>query len=142
MEKIKQISRGIFVSVLFLLTACTADEGPIFVESPDNEIVNVSYSADIQPIFNSRCITCHNEFHSTGLNLKADTGYGLLVGVVTRGYAPNIRVKPFSKEESVLWHKISNTGSFGGVMPQIGAPLTPFEIKKIEKWIELGAQNN
>lgn len=142
MKTKKQISQWFIIALFYLLTSCSVDEGPIFIDSPENEITEVSYLNDIQPIFNSRCIACHDEFHSTGLNLKADASYGLLVNVVTSGYSSNLRIKPSNKEESVLWNKIVDNGVFGGKMPQIGEPLSNFEIKKIEKWIELGALND
>lgn len=142
MKNLTQISKWSLLALISLLSACTEDEGPVTDESQSNQITNVSYSADIQPIFTARCVACHDEFHPTGLNLKPATSYGLLVNVVTKSYSPKVRIKPFSKEESVLLHKIKDDGLFGGKMPRIGDPLTSFEIKKIEKWIELGALNN
>lgn len=142
MKTIKQISQWFILALFYLLASCTADEGPFFIDNPDNEITEVSYLDDIQTIFSSRCIACHDEFHSSGLNLKEGVSYNMLVDVVTSGYSPNVRIKPLNKEESVLWNKIINNGVFGGKMPQIGAPLSNFEIRKIEKWIELGALND
>jgi hypothetical protein len=64
------------------------------------------------------------------------------VNTISANYAPNLRIEPFSTENSVLWHKINDDGVFGGIMPQIGGPLSNFEIEKIQAWIEFGALNN
>ena len=124
---------------LVVLTSCVAEEGPIIVET--DETLEVSFSNDIQPIFTNNCIQCHNDNHPTGLDLREGMSYNLLVNVSTTNYAPNLRIEPFSLENSVLWHKINNDGMFGGQMPPTQM-LSNFEIQKIEAWIELGALND
>ncbi len=138
MKNTTHITRALIIIVIASLSACTKDEGPVIIE----EVKTVSYSTDIQPIFTNKCVTCHDQNHSTGLNLKQDISYNLLVNIASTGYSPTSRIKPFSKENSVLWHKVNNTGVYGGKMPQIGDALTSLEIQKIEKWITSGALNN
>ena len=139
METTKKILYKISISFLFLLSGCVAEEGPVFTEI---DIVEISFSADIQPIFDNNCIVCNNETHPTGLDLRSGFSYNLLVNVSSANYAPNLRIEPFSTENSVLWHKINGDGVFGGIMPQIGEPLSNFEIEKIQAWIEEGALND
>lgn len=139
METNNKIATRVIVGLFFLLAACTSEEGPVFTEI---EIPDVSFSTDIQPIFNERCIVCHNETHSTGLDLQEGASHNLLVNVTTAGYAPNVRIAPGSTENSVLWHKIIDDGTFGGQMPAIGPLLSNFQMEKIEAWIEQGALDN
>ena len=136
MEIIRRIS---IIGLILIFGGCAAEEGPVFTEI---EIDEISFSNDIQPIFTTNCIMCHNESHSTGLNLQEGFSYNLLVNTSSANYSPNLRIAPFSLENSVLWHKINDDGVFGGIMPQIGGPLSNFEIEKITAWIELGALNN
>jgi len=139
METNKKILLNIGLGLIFLLTSCTAEEGPVFTEI---DIIEISYATDIQPIFDNNCIVCHDQTHVTGLDLRDGFSYDLLVGVQTAFYAPNVRISPFSLDDSVLWHKINDDGLFGGIMPQIGGPLSNFEIEKIRAWIEEGALDN
>lgn len=122
--------------ISLVLMSCEAEEGPFVTEI---ETIEVSFSQDIQPIFTSKCIQCHNQNHPTGLDLREGNSYNLLVNVSSTNYAPNLRIEPLSLENSVLWHKVTNSGVFGGQMPPVGDPLSNFEIEKIESWIELGA---
>lgn len=131
--------RILMIGSLFLLPSCVSEEGPFF---EDITLEDVSFSTDVQPIFNSRCIQCHDDSHSTGLDLRSGMSYDLLVNVVSANYAPNIRIVPMDTTNSVLWNKINDTGVFGGPMPPVGSLLSNFEIEKIESWIEQGALNN
>lgn len=139
MEKNKYSYIILGLYFLFSMNSCTADKGPVFTEI---DIIDISFSGDIQPIFNNNCIVCHDQTHQTGLNLTSGFSYDLLVNQSSTNYSPNLRIEPFSTENSVLWHKINDDGVFGGIMPQIGGPLSNFEIEQIQAWIELGALNN
>ena len=139
MERTKNIFGKILAGLFFLLAACTADKGPVFTEI---DLVDISFSAEIQPIFTNNCIGCHNDSHPTGLDLRDGMSYNLLVNVSSANYAPNLRIAPLSTENSVLWHKINGDNVFGGIMPAIGGPLSNFEIEKIRTWIESGALDN
>ena len=122
-----------------VMISCEAEEGPFVTEL---ETIEVSFAEDIQPIFTNKCIQCHNQNHPTGLDLREGNSYDLLVNVSSTNYAPNFRIESFSIENSVLWHKVTNSGIYGGQMPPVGDPLSNFEIEKIESWIELGALND
>lgn len=140
MQAIKNYHIVAIFSIFLLLTSCTAEEGPIFIET--DEPFEVSFSADIQPIFTNNCIQCHDQSHPTGLDLREGMSYNLLVNATSTNYAPNPRIEPSSTENSVLWHKIINDGVFGQQMPPIGDGLSNFEIQKIEEWILQGALND
>jgi hypothetical protein len=100
----------------------------------------VSYSADIQPIFNNFCISCHPP--NNQLNLNAGVSLSNLVNRAAFGYPGHIRVVPGDPANSVLYNKVANTGVFGGPMPQGSSGLAAPLVDKIRNWILQGASNN
>ncbi|MFQ6607798.1 MAG: T9SS type A sorting domain-containing protein [Fidelibacterota bacterium] len=98
----------------------------------------VDYYTEIQPIFNSYCISCHVSGHSSGLDLTQSASYQDLVNVESSNYAPALRVEPYAAENSVLWNKISNSGTYGSVMPPSGQ-IDQNHIDLISTWIDEGA---
>ena len=93
--------------------------------------VGVSYSQDIQPIFQARCSSCHPGFASLNLQTHA----GLIAGGVS-GPA----IIPGDPSSSLLIARI--TGTITPQMPLGQTPLTSFQIGLITTWIQEGAQNN
>lgn len=91
----------------------------------------ISFSNDILPIFESRCVNCHGgQRTSEGLSLKTyDT---LLAG---------------SKNGAVLIagdadHSLLVELSAQGKMPKRGPKLTPEQVQLLKDWINAGAKNN
>lgn len=107
-----------------IVTAAQPSETTVSVE-------NVSFSSDIYPLVERRCIKCHGgEFPSEGLNLESYEG--LIAGsqngqVIIAGDSSN----------SLLFEKIEN-----GEMPKRGSDLTAEQIELIRQWINEGALNN
>ena len=56
-------------SLIVILAACTQYEIPA-PECPENLPTNVSYSADVQPIFDANCVMCHSGGQSPDLRPK------------------------------------------------------------------------
>jgi hypothetical protein len=90
------------------------------------DTTNMHYMADVVPILQANCYTCHGTATNSGSNGIVLEGYdnllpkaqsGTLIGVITHspGYPP---------------------------MPQNGAKLSDCNINKIRSWIVNGAQNN
>ncbi len=123
------------IFVVFLTNSCTKDEGPVL---PEVEINEVSFSNDIQPIFDNNCISCHPS--SGNLDLTAGNSYNQLVNINASGYTA-IRVIPNEPENSVLYKKIDGSGTYGSNMP-LGGSLNANEVELIRLWIEQGAKNN
>ena len=94
--------------------------------------VNLSFSNDIQPIFNDNCATsgCHNAAAKQGgLDLSAGKSYAEL----NKGGSGYINIsKPTS---SVLYSEMKSD------MPPSGK-LDDCTLEKIEKWMAQGAKNN
>ncbi|MFY0653156.1 MAG: hypothetical protein JXQ96_14035 [Cyclobacteriaceae bacterium] len=116
---------SILISVT-MLSSCVYEEVlPEVIELPEGEVL--SFSEDIQPIFDAKCnsIGCHNG--NVAPNLLASDAYNDLI---TGNY-----INTGTPENSSLYIDID----FGGSM-QLYA--TPLERAIILKWIEEGAQNN
>ena len=112
----------------------------------------VTYSGDIWPLMESRCIVCHDEagqayYDSNVLFVDAQSTYDTLInGAVSAdtvgGYTKY--VVPGDPSSSSLYDKVSNDppNSGGDVMPGSGMMLKDSEIEMIETWISAGALNN
>lgn len=100
----------------------------------------VSFSSEIQPIFNARCAVpgCHVQPSPTGnCDLTAGQSYANIVNVPTQIYVPGVRVTPGDPDNSVLYQLVEM-----GTMPANGGALQPSQITLIRKWIEEGAESN
>jgi mono/diheme cytochrome c family protein len=95
----------------------------------------VSFTNDVQPIFNGTCTNCHGG--SGGVSL---TSYAALMNSVGNNYGENV-VVPGNADASGLVDKIEPNPQHGNRMPTGGA-LSPVEIQTIRTWINEGALNN
>jgi len=93
----------------------------------NGECTNISYTATIQPIFNTNCTGCHGG--SGGLTL---TSYSDLMG--------NDVVDPGDSAASKLIQRLKGTS--GIQMPKNQDPLDEATINLIETWINEGALDN
>jgi hypothetical protein len=100
----------------------------------------VSYSADIQPIFNTSCSGsgCHINASTNGVRLDS---YGSVMASRGSQYA-RLVVSPGDPGGSPLVDKIHPNPDFGRRMPDGRSPLSSRQISMIEKWIEDGAKDN
>lgn len=108
--------------MLLLFNSCTKKH----IEYPELETENISFSANIQPIFDNNCITCHNK-NSDVLDLKEGFSY---LELLNKNFLNVVQPK-----ESKLIIKINEQH------PQLGIPNS-YEKEIIEKWMEKGAVNN
>jgi hypothetical protein len=106
----------------------------------------VSFAAQIQPIFDTRCTgsACHDATPSGALNLLSGVAHARLVNQPS-AYCPAIdRVEPGRPDQSFLMWKLQGSGAcfFGSRMPLGGAALDADELQLISDWIGNGAPNN
>ncbi len=122
----------LFILLLVAVTAisCENDAGPLILELPTGP---VSFSQDIQPIFDINCIGCHDEFHQQ-LNLKTCCSYEELWS--SGPGAPYVNLD--NPSQSKLYRHL--TGDLA-LMPPF-APLPEYEISLILQWITEGALEN
>lgn len=109
--------------------------------------VTVDYMADIQPIWDMRCVEgCHIETGSAQTNgpiLTAAKSYAALVDVPSPTVNGINQVEPGDTAKSYLWLKLNgemaSVGGLGLQMPQ-GGMLTEEQLGKVEAWIVAGAK--
>ena len=99
-------------------------------QDPNAPPQEVSFSGDLQPIFDANCTTsgCHDEKPSHNPSLVAGKSYNALM---SGGY-----VNTAVPNSSVLYNEVKS-----GAMPPTGA-LKQSQIQMILDWIRNGAPNN
>jgi hypothetical protein len=107
------------------------DGSPSTIVFPPN---NVSYSAQVQPLFDQACnsTSCHGSGTQTNPLVLASYGQAVLT-------IPGI-VVPSKSSSSVLVLRIQ--GSVGARMPPGQYPLNQNQIDGIRTWIAEGAKDN
>jgi mono/diheme cytochrome c family protein len=111
------------ILLMTLNTSCYYNKTPL----PPAPSGDISYAADIQPIFNDNCVACHQAGTGVPLDLEESVSYNNL----NSGSYLNVA----EPELSVLYVKINTGGSM--------APYaTDNNRAVILKWIEQGALNN
>lgn len=133
------VSRSICLLVTTLalgLASCKNDT----LSEITGPVEDVSFMADIQPIFNGTCggAGCHLESSQSGVNLSS---YNQLMNSIGQQYQREI-VQPGEPDESPLVDKISPNPQHGQRMPFAREPLNDRQIQEIRVWIEEGAMNN
>jgi len=114
--------------LLFLLSlvSCFYDEG-ISEVIPEDSVI--SYSLDIQPIFDNNCTLCH-PLITANPDLTKINSYD---AITSDNY-----IVPEDLDASLLYQKLIGNPN---VMPPSG-PLPKKEIDLVKTWIEQGALNN
>jgi hypothetical protein len=136
----------IIVVVLVLVGAggCTAGQTTKSSNSP-MPALSIKLSADVQPVFNSTCVVCHQGAGQGGLSLEPGKAYTNLVGIKSTE-SSLMRVQAGSPDQSYLINKLQGTqiqaGGQGAQMPLNGTPLSSAQIELIRQWISQGALNN
>lgn len=101
---------------------------PVPITIPPATTTDASYRAEVQPIFDARCVACHGG--TQGLYL---TDYES----VMRGGAHGPVIVPGDPASSrLLWYVSS------GYMPYGGPTLTQDQIQTLVNWVAAGAPNN
>jgi hypothetical protein len=98
----------------------------------------VSFKEDVMPIFQKKCLNCHNTEDESPSGLYLDNYTELMKGESKHGPV----VTPKKGEESVIITKLRGTASFGKQMPRGKKPLDDEMIELISTWIDQGAKNN
>ncbi len=104
---------------------------PATATQPAVEGATVSYTNDILPIFESRCVNCHGgQRTQEGLDLKT---YASLMAGSNNGPV----VTPGDTASSLLVELVANQK-----MPKRGPKLTPPQVQLITNWVNQGALDN
>lgn len=122
----------IYMIVLIMVYCCSCknDKGAVPVKGCDPP-VQVSYQQNIQPIFDTYCVSgCHSgSSPEGGLNLEASVSYAQL----SNGY-----VDTLNPNNSLLHFQMNNASN---IMPPSGK-LDQCTLDLIDKWMEQKAKNN
>ena len=110
--------------LVFLLSGCYYDK----YEETD-PAVQVSFTADIQPIFDTHCTSCHPAIAASP-DLSPDNSYSSINN--------GTYILPNDLSGSVLYQRLLGNPS---IMPPAGS-LSASEINLVRSWIEQGALNN
>ena len=92
---------------------------------PEHSATKISYSKDIAPILEAKCVACHEE---GGIGPFAMTNYAMV-----KGFAPMIR-EVIRTDRMPPYHADPHVGKFTD-----DKRMTPEEIKTVVHWIEAGA---
>jgi hypothetical protein len=128
------------VTLLLLLSACSGQSASSSTGSGAGSSSTsggsttggaVSFSADVLPIFQSRCASCHGSGRvSGGLNLTSFTS-------LMAGSQHGADVVPGDPNASRLVQMVVQ-----GKMPKRGPALLTSQIQTISDWVKAGAANN
>ncbi len=108
----------------------------------------VSFSTQIQPIFDARCIDCHRtgglaDFSGIRMRLTAGQSRASLVNQASAQRADLTLVVPGDASNSLLWQKVALAAPpVGARMPLLSLPLPAAQIDLIRDWINAGAPDN
>lgn len=112
---------------------------------PNRSTSHISFSRDIQPIFDANCVFCHlSGAAQGGLNLESGKAYQSLVLQPSRE-SKLLQITPGKPEQSYLIRTLEDShreaGGQGTQMPPL-APLESELIDAIRKWVMEGAVDN
>jgi hypothetical protein len=101
------------------------------VVSGGSSAAAVSFTKDVEPIFQSRCVNCHGgQQTQRGLDL---TQYSSVMAGSTNGAV----VVPGNPDSSTLIQMVVQ-----GKMPKRGPQLLPGQVQILTDWVKAGAPNN
>ena len=118
------------LTVSLMATSCYYDEMPPEPVTPLPE--TVSYSKDVQPIWDQNCISCHKTGATIAPDLVAANSYAALT--------TNSKYVVAGNASASLVYKLM-TGAASPLMPPSGK-ISDSKIAILEKWINAGALNN
>ena len=107
------------------------------------------FAAQIQPIFDFHCSSCHTAVHDVDYTLAPGKSYAALVNRPTSAAcdANTLRVKPGDSAHSMLWLKITDDparclSSMPYFQPGGLIAICPADVAQIGAWITEGAPDN
>ncbi|MFA4839157.1 MAG: c-type cytochrome domain-containing protein [Candidatus Neomarinimicrobiota bacterium] len=128
-QYIQKSGLAILVASIFLIVSCDSSTK-----------YRASYSHDIQPIFNTKCLDCHGNAGQSNLEL---TSYEK---TMSGGSINGPIVVPGNADGSLLYEAVSKPDNeqsrINNRMPRGRDPLTVTQIQLIEDWIIEGAKDN
>lgn len=123
----------LFSFILLLIYSCDDSLTVEDVDKKDIPSSNVSFADHIYPVFQVKCIYCHNATNPDG---------GLDLTTYASATSDLTIIFPGNADGSILYLSVKPTTGIEP-MPPIGYPiLTQDQIEGIKTWINEGAKNN
>jgi mono/diheme cytochrome c family protein len=115
----------LFLSLLVYISGCYYDkEAELYPFSPQCDTTNVTYSVNVAPVMSANCNVCH-------------TGTAASAGVKTDNYNDLM----VTVNNGKLWGSIHHDPGYKP-MPNGLPQISPCDMSRIRKWIDMGAPNN
>lgn len=102
-------------------------------------ITNVSWSGDLQPVFNDMCVSCHDRGHQSEVNLSSYSA--AMQSKAPRGGFQQFIILPGDAANSPLYIVVS-TQELKDKMPPDGPGLSYEQQDSLYVWINEGAVEN
>lgn len=115
----KHLLRALSIAFVLLLSACG-----------DAPAGDPTYSGEIQPLFNAKCVSCHIGGSSGSYDLNSYAG---TMGAGSDSVPNVIAGRP---DSSLLYTKVAD-----GAHP-VSSPVDSTQLRRMRTWIEKGALNN
>lgn len=125
--------------MLWAAAGCS-DHGVQPTGSGAQNLPPVSYTAEIQPIWDTYCTGCHFPGGNGNLDLNSGVSWNNIVNAPATGY-PGVRIAIGDPGSSILFLKLSGAAGVGGRMPATGV-LPAADLLLVQRWILEGAQDN
>lgn len=121
-------------SVQVVVAAATPTSTPAApAATPPAAVAGVDFVRDVQPIFENKCLECHNPAKTKG-KLLMDSAEALL-----KGGDSGPALVAGQPEKSELVKRVILPKDHDDIMPPKGAPLSAQEIDVLKRWIAAGA---
>jgi mono/diheme cytochrome c family protein len=114
-------------------------------DEPDQGDGPLTFIADIQPLLNDRCVSCHSpgglaQMQGIPWDYGGETAFEDLINQPSSMDSEFILVVPGDPDSSLFFLKVnSDSPPVGAMMPFGGPPLADGEVELIRLWIEQGA---
>jgi hypothetical protein len=132
----------LLIALTVIETGCVKDSGPVYID-PDTlppqdtdtiPLPTVSFSSDVQPVFDFKCFSCHNPAHPK-LNLDSCCSWDQLL--VSGFSAPYVNV-----DTPAISNLMMHINGELSLMPPFGDTCSAAEKQIILTWITEGALDN
>jgi uncharacterized membrane protein len=122
------------VPKLLLAVLAVVPLGSTIAEEPEKAPAPVSFKDQIKPIFEKKCVHCHNaktlpdriSFENAKLALQTDK-------------QGKVYIVPGKPDQSLMIKAINSTDFHEKLMPMVGPRVTKSEAELFERWVAEGA---
>lgn len=123
-------------SALLLALAATALTGCDDTLFGAEEVVEGEGYDAVAEVFDAQCVSCHSDATASSFgDLSLEGDFCDLVGVDAANYSDIKLIVAGDSAASLLWHKVEDSGQYGGVMPTAGK-MDQANIDIIANWID------